>query len=328
MKTSLGKPLRTHLRRASLSLALLCILCSVGLSESHRYSPEKASFSLKFKDEVSPYRIMSVFVLPGEEVTFEALDKDQEKHYEWSVPSGMMREKSPNKWIWSAPAETGLYSVRIMNPESSESMKINVFVMFPYNRLEGEYLNGYRIGTYPSFPSRHISLYKNPKGFIEVTRENEETFVSPHFRLKQFLCKQGGGYPKYIVLKERLLLKLELILEHINQEGYTADTFHVLSGYRTPYYNKMIGNVPYSRHLFGGAADIFIDEDPKDGLMDDLNKDRRINYLDAQVIYKIIDDLYGRPRYTLFAGGLGWYKKTASHGPFVHIDVRGYRARW
>jgi uncharacterized protein YcbK (DUF882 family) len=27
-------------------------------------------------------------------------------------------------------------------------------------------------------------------------------------------------------------------------------------------------------------------------------------------------------------GGIGIYKATSAHGPFVHIDVRGNRARW
>ena len=29
------------------------------------------------------------------------------------------------------------------------------------------------------------------------------------------------------------------------------------------------GNVKYSQHVYGGAADIFIDENPKDEMMDD-----------------------------------------------------------
>jgi uncharacterized protein YcbK (DUF882 family) len=27
-------------------------------------------------------------------------------------------------------------------------------------------------------------------------------------------------------------------------------------------------------------------------------------------------------------GGIGIYPATSAHGPFVHIDVRGNRARW
>jgi hypothetical protein len=124
------------------------------------------------------------------------------------------------------------------------------------------------------------------------------------------------------------LLKLELILQAVNERGYTCDTFHIMSGYRTPYYNKAIGNVKYSRHLWGGAADIFIDENPRDGMMDDLNRDSKIDYRDAAVLYDIIDGLYGKPFYASFVGGLARYRKTPTHGPFVHVDVRGFRARW
>jgi hypothetical protein len=194
--------------------------------------------------------------------------------------------------------------------------------------VQGEYLNGYRIGRYPDKPLRGLAIYRPPAGFIEVTPENRDTRLSPHFTLGQFLCKQESGWPKYVVLRERLILKLEMILEEVNKRGHTARTFTVMSGYRTPFYNKAIGNVRYSRHVYGGAADIYIDEDPADGNMDDLNGDGRIDYRDAAVLYAIIDDLYGHAWYQPFVGGLGRYRKTANHGPFVHVDVRGFRARW
>lgn len=200
--------------------------------------------------------------------------------------------------------------------------------MIPYTQLKGGYLNGYRIGNYPSIPLKQLPIYKPPRGFIEVTKENEDTPVSPHFKIKQFLCKQSGPYPKYIVVRERLILKLELILEKANERGYPCNSFNILSGYRTPFYNKAIGNVKYSRHLWGGAADIFIDENPKDNMMDDLNHDGKTDYHDADVLYDIIDDMYGKPFYKLFIGGLGRYRKTPSHGPYVHVDTRGFRTRW
>ena len=49
---------------------------------------------------------------------------------------------------------------------------------------------------------------------------------------------------------------------------------------------------------------------------------------DAAIIYEIIDELYGKSYYMKFLGGLARYKKTVNHGPFVHLDVRGRRARW
>ncbi len=125
-----------------------------------------------------------------------------------------------------------------------------------------------------------------------------------------------------------MILKLEVILEEVNKKGFHCNTFHIMSGYRTPHYNKAIGNVKYSRHCWGGAADIFIDENPKDDMMDDLNKDGKINHEDAKVLYDIIDEMHGKPWYEIFIGGLGRYKENASHGPFVHVDVRGFKATW
>jgi hypothetical protein len=60
--------------------------------------------------------------------------------------------------------------------------------------------------------------------------------------------KQPGGYPKYLVLRERLLLKLEMLLEEAARAGLPVTTFQIMSGYRTPYYNRSIGNeTRYSR---------------------------------------------------------------------------------
>lgn len=291
------------------------------------FSPEKAEFSVRFKDEISPYRAIGVFVLPGEVLTLEALGSEG-KEYSVKASAGELTRLETNKWHWRAPQETGLYPTKIIQTQPSDSVILNIFVMVPYKRLKGEYLNGYRVGRYPEIPLKGLPIYKAPRGFIQVTRENEETPISPHFRLKQFLCKQASGYPKYMVLRERLVLKLELILEKVNERGYRCDTFDIMSGYRTPYYNKAIGDVKYSRHVWGGAADIFIDVSPQDGMMDDLNHDGKVDYRDAGILYDIIDSMYGKPWYRTFVGGLGRYRKTASHGPFVHVDVRGYRTRW
>jgi hypothetical protein len=205
---------------------------------------------------------------------------------------------------------------------------MNVFVMVPYERLEGEELHGYQIGCYPDPPRGGRPPSPRPRGFVQVTPDNEDVRVSPHFRLKQFLCKQAGEYPKYVILRERLLIKLERILRRVNEEGFDCGTFHIMSGYRTPHYNESIGNVKYSRHLWGEAADFFIDENPKDGVMDDLNRDGRVDIRDAGVLYEVIDDMSRGSSDGRFLGGLGKYGATAAHGPFVHTDVRGAKARW
>jgi len=309
-------------------IVVVLILENVIADDSIRFSTEKATFSVKFKDEVSPYRVLGVFVLPDETLKIMAVDRDKSIVFDLTASDGTVIEESAQSWKWRAPQKAGLYPIKISKPIINDSIILNVFVMVPYRKINGEYLGNYRIGTYPTIPLKKLPIYKPPVGFIEVTEENENTLLSPHFSLKQFLCKQDSGYPKYLVLRERLLLKLEPILEKVNQNGYPSHTFHIMSGYRTPYYNKAIGNVRYSRHVYGGAADIFIDEHPKDDIMDDLNGDGKINYEDAGILYNIIDGMYGKPWYDVFIGGLGRYKKTAHHGPYVHIDARGFRARW
>jgi len=288
----------------------------------------KIFFSVKIRGETTSYRELAVTVLPEVAMPVEVAASPRDTLFEVSAASGSLRSTGPGEWTWTAPSEPGLYPLTIRSIATGQSMRLNVFVLVPLTKLRDGMLNGYRIDSYPAIPLKGLEIYKRPRGFIEVTEANVDTPVSPHFTLRQFLCKQSGGYPKYVVLRERLLLKLELLLEQVNGAGIRCDTFHVMSGYRTPYYNRSIGNVKYSRHVYGGAADIFVDEQPRDGTMDDLNRDGKIDVEDAGVLYDVIDGLYGAGAYKPFAGGLGRYKTTSAHGPFVHVDVRGFRARW
>jgi hypothetical protein len=253
---------------------------------------------------------------------------DDEFVYDLEVAGGAVIEAGTHRWVWQAPEVEGLHEVKVVRQQDAAAVSLRVFVLVPLSRVKDGWLNGYRIGNYPATPLRGLAIYKPPRGLIEVTPEIAEVKISPHFTVGQFLCKQEAGWPRYLALRPRLIQKLELILEAANTAGYRCDSFAVMSGYRTPWYNKVIGNVKYSRHIFGGAADIYIDVAPRDGQMDDLNRDGKVNIEDAAVLYAIIDGLYGKPRYAAFVGGLGQYRRTANHGPFVHVDVRGTRARW
>ena len=54
-----------------------------------------------------------------------------------------------------------------------------------------------------------------------------------------------------------------------------------MSAYRTPFYNRAIGDCRYSMHQWGSAADIYVD--PKDmNRMEDLNRDGRIDVSDSK----------------------------------------------
>jgi uncharacterized protein YcbK (DUF882 family) len=164
---------------------------------------------------------------------------------------------------------------------------------------------------------------------VEVTGANADVRVSPHFQLLHFPAKQPGGYPKYLVLRPALLKKMEWVLEAMVDRGYPVQSFYVMSGYRTPYYNvQILGNSRYSRHQWGGAADVFVDERPKNGMMDDLDGDGSVTLEDARMIHGVVDSLELEMGSTFPVGGLGLYAANSVRGPFVHLDVRGRPARW
>lgn len=202
-------------------------------------------------------------------------------------------------------------------------------------RSFGEKISGsignYRVGFWPEERGRLRSeAYENPEGFIEVTPQNQDTRISEHFRLKDFLTHdQDNVWPKFMVLREPLLDKLELVISDLEDHGIPARNVQVLSGFRTPQYNLALGDesgrARDSRHQFGDAADIYIDSN-HDGRMDDLNGDGRVNFKDTRVILAAVERV--EARYPELVGGVGLYHSNGSHGPFAHIDVRGSRARW
>ena len=307
--------------------SLLLIPRDLATARDARVSPEKISFSVVIKNKTFPYRINSVFVMPGELLLFQ-VQATGKAGYTVQAAQGELIRSGSRAWKWKAPYTSGIYRLRVSSDKSQEAMQLNAFVMLPAGHVRQGYLKGYRIGAYPDRALRGQPMYRQPKGFIEVTSKTQDTFLTPHFQLKQFLCKQEGDFPKYVVLREELLLKLELILETLNANGYPCPTLNVMSGYRTPHYNRSLGNAQYSRHVWGDAADIFIDEHPRDGDMDDLNQDGVIDPQDAAVLYKLIESVEHKPAWRRLRGGLAIYRSNAFHGPFVHVDTRGQTVRW
>ena len=202
-------------------------------------------------------------------------------------------------------------------------------MMKSFKEKVGGSVGTYRVGFWPEENGRLRSeAYENPEGFIEVTPANQFMRVSQHFQLRDFLTHdQQDVWPKYMVLREPLLDKLELVIQDLERHGVRADHMHVLSGFRSPQYNLALGDesgrARDSRHQFGDAADVIIDNDGNER-MDDLNHDGRVNFADARVILAAVERV--EREYPDLVGGVGLYHSSGPHGPFAHIDVRGSRA--
>lgn len=228
-----------------------------------------------------------------------------------------------------APSEPGVWRLRLRAGAIREEVKdLTVIVRVPFAAKEGGQIKGYRIGRYATEGTDRYDAYAPPTGFIEVTPENQDMQLSEHLRLRQFVTKnQHGIWPKYLALDLRLIDKLELVMQELMAMGIPAHRMVVMSGFRTPDYNGPGegGRAKLSRHTYGDAADVWVDNDGN-GYIDDLNGDGRIDANDAAVMRIAADRVDAR--FPELIGGNGVYTSTSEHGPFIHIDVRGKRSRW
>ena len=233
-----------------------------------------------------------------------------------------------------APANPGVYDMAVQLGQATRPIKdFSVVTLVPFAEKQHGRIGLYYLGNWP-FESGKRPLktpaYANPTGFIQVTPENADTLVSEHFKLRDFLTKdQPNVWPKYLLLNPKLVDKLELTIVELETMGHPVRHLRIMSGFRTPEYNYTGGNTQgranLSRHMYGDASDVFVDNDGN-GVMDDLNGDRRVDERDAEVILQAVERV--ERAHPELIGGVGVYSACCGHGPFTHIDVRGYRARW
>lgn len=217
-------------------------------------------------------------------------------------------------------------SIRVITPDGAP---FELLVMRPFGDKKGDRLGPYRLGMWPAERWLMARNYYNPDGFVEITQTTARLSISEHFVLGDFLTHdQDGVWPKYVVLEEKLVDKLELVLQDLTRTGYDVHHVVVLSGFRAPYYNQRgvgEGMARASRHQYGDAADILIDADG-DGRMDDLNRNGRMDLGDTAPISAAVVRV--EKAHPDLVGGLGTYAAIGPSGPFAHIDVRGTSARW
>lgn len=262
---------------------------------------------------------------PGEPMTADSLPPG-------AVATFSSGEVAESTSVLAAPRRSGIWSVAIAIGSAIRPIAdFSVITLKPASAKRGGRIGLYYLGNWPrAGKASSKARYDAPSGFIEVSREQQNTLLSDHFRLRDFFPHdQANVWPKYIVVEMKLIDKLELVLAELEKRGISSSGVKVMSGFRTPQYNRSggdpSGRASLSRHMYGDAADIFIDNDGN-GKMDDLNRDGRVNTNDARVILQAAKRV--EAAHPSLIGGLGVYPGTSAHGPFIHLDTRGYPARW
>ena len=125
----------------------------------------------------------------------------------------------------------------------------------------------------------------------------DDNQLTKNFHLREFRCKDGSDVPEDLLDNVSLLCEnLQVLRDHIGKP------IRVISGYRSPKYNRRIGGAKRSQHMLAKAADIKVS-----GMTPSEVKSE---------IVKLIKE--GKMK----SGGVGLYTT------FTHYDVRGRNARW
>lgn len=125
----------------------------------------------------------------------------------------------------------------------------------------------------------------------------QTTQLTKNFRLSEFKCRDGSDVPEDLLDNVQLLCEnLQVLRDHLEKP------IRVISGYRSPKYNRRIGGAKRSQHMQAKAADIKVS-----GMSPSEVK--------AEIV-KLIKE--GK----MMSGGIGLYTT------FTHYDVRGRNARW
>lgn len=121
--------------------------------------------------------------------------------------------------------------------------------------------------------------------------------LEENFSLSEFDCRDGSVVPEELMDNVRLLAKnLQVLREHVGKP------VRIISGYRSPKYNRKIGGAKKSQHMQAKAADI------------------KISGMSPAEVKATIVQLIKEGK--MHSGGIGLYTT------FTHYDVRGWNARW
>jgi uncharacterized protein YcbK (DUF882 family) len=121
--------------------------------------------------------------------------------------------------------------------------------------------------------------------------------LEKNFKLSEFKCKDGTDVPEDLMENIRELAKnLQVLREHLGLP------IKVISGYRSPKYNRRIGGARRSQHMRAKAADI------------------KIKGMTPKEVKQVVIDLIKQGK--MAVGGIGLYRT------FTHYDTRGWNARW
>lgn len=265
-------------------------------------------FSLKviINELTYDWQTFTHFLLNGETLLIKVIsEKPISYFYDEGEIIEKSREDSLREIFYIFNTQNSYTKLIITN--GKKEIKINFLRLIPYRNEKR--IGDFYIGRYPR-RSPHPNL-KNVKGFIKVSSEIKDLYLSPDYQLKDFIPQRLP----YISLREELIYKIQLFSDYLKKKGINLTKFKIFSAYRTPRGSNR-GGGRVSAHIYGGACDIGLD----------LNGDKKISLKENKVLYNYACEFEDslKEKMPKLIGGLGYYRRKR----FIHIDIRGEKMRW
>lgn len=146
--------------------ALSALVCPAAAQGG--FDAGKAPFAIALDGDPVPYARFFTTVTPGEALTVTLAQDAPEGAYELVQPEGGSVTFADGEAVWRAPDAAGeIRELSVRRAEGGE-IALRVFILQPMSAMEGEYLNGYRIGEYPNEALRGLAAYEKPPGFVDL----------------------------------------------------------------------------------------------------------------------------------------------------------------
>ena len=139
-----------------------------------------------------------------------------------------------------------------------------------------------------------------------------ETRIKDLISRDEFYIKALFNRTKRInwLIDKQILYKIIELRNGLKNNNYNKNGFVITHGHRNPKHNEDINGASKSRHIKGEAVDMTIG---------DINNDDQYTFVDKEIVIDLLEKKVINNK-----GGIGKYPGTR----VVHMDVRGYKARW
>ena len=196
--------------------------------------------------------------------------------------------------------------------EEKQIMKIlSEFERVSFSQLPEDYKKKTGMNSYP------FNQMLAGKIFYKLNKSQAMKKIIGHYRIIDFLSKEDGSWKPYFLENKEIywlvdpqaLAAFLRLKKEMKKLGLNWNKLKITSAHRTPDRNKKVGGASQSRHIFGEAIDFQVG---------DVDGNRFTNEEDKKKVLELCEKIIGR------RGGIGLYPETQA----LHIDTRGYRARW